>query len=1016
MNRRLLASLVGTLLLLVALLPAAATAKSPAAGQFTKDGIYVVQMADLPVIAFTGDKKGHKATAPRNGQKIDPTASGIVAYADYLRGQHASTLRKVGAASRLYDYVYTYNGFAARLTAAQANELAATKGVLAVSPDETRFADTSSTPTFLGLTDPQDGLWARLGGPTRAGDGIIIGVIDSGIWPESLSFADRVDKKTGQPSDAPGAKLVYHQVPGWHGMCVSGEAFSKTQDCNQKLIGAQWFDASFADPALGLTGDAGLKASHPWEFASARDYNGHGTHTSSTAGGNYDTPTTGEAAVFGPVNGMAPHARIAMYKALYSLEDGSQASGATSDLVAAIDKAVADGVDVINYSISGTRTNFADPVEISFLFAADAGIFVAESAGNDGPGSGTVAHPSPWTTTVAAGTHNRDGQGSVTLGNGMTYHGASVAAGAGPAPIINASATGLPGADPDEVRLCYSTVDTGGDPVLDPAKVEGKIVVCERGATARINKSLAVQQAGGVGMVLINTSTNSINADLHFVPTVHLRDTDLTAVETYAATDGATATINPATIVYDAPAPFTAEFSSRGPLAAGGGDLLKPDVIAPGQDILAAVAPPGNAGRSFDVYSGTSMSSPHVAGLAALLMDLHPEWSPMAVKSALMTTAYDVLDGGTPAPNDNPILIFRQGAGHVDPNVAAHPGLVYDAGLYDWLAFLCGTTSEVGSSTCAALSSLGYSLDPSDYNGASIAIGDLAGTQTVIRRVTNVESSAATYNVAVTGMAGITTTVSPMTLTLAPGQTGWFTVTFTEDDATLNTYTGGQLTWTGAGHSVRIPLVVKPVPIAAPAEVTGTPDGISYQIVTGYAGTVDFAARGLVPAVTTDATVSQDPDQTFDPNDPTGTYAMPFSVAAGTSLLRVGIDEAFIANPGTDLDVFLFKADGTFVGQSADGDSNEMVTVANPGAGDYVVYVHGFDTAGPSTDFTLFNWEVPMTAAGNVTLPAQASTTVGGAVNVDLAFAGLDAGTWYLGQVVYNDGTADIGSTIVSVR
>ena len=317
---------------------------------------------------------------------------------------------------------------------------------------------------------------------------------------------------------------------------------------------------------------------------------------------------------------------------------------------------------------------------------------MAASAGNSGPTTSTVAHPSPWITTVAAGTHNRNGTASVTLGNGATYTGASVATPVGPAPLIDAVAAGLPGADPEAVRLCFSSEDNGS-PVLDPAKVAGKIVVCDRGVTARVNKSLAVQEAGGVGMVLVNTSTNSLNADFHFVPTVHLQNTDRAAVKAYAATAGATATIGKATIGYTEPAPFTASFSSRGPLRAGGGDLLKPDVIAPGQDILAAVAPPNNAGRDFDLYSGTSMSSPHVAGLAALLSDLHPQWSPMAIKSALMTSAYDVLDGGTPAPNTNPVLIFRQGAGHVQPNSAADPGLVYDSSFNDWLAFICATAA-----------------------------------------------------------------------------------------------------------------------------------------------------------------------------------------------------------------------------------------------------------------------------------------------------------------------------------
>src|SRR5207248_1585293 len=175
---------------------------------------------------------------------------------------------------------------------------------------------------------------------------------------------------------------------------------------------------------------------------------------------------------------------------------------------------------------------------------------------------------------------------------------------------------------------------------------------------------------------------------------VHVDKASGLAIKTYAATPNPTATINQATIVYNAPAPFTASFSSRGPLLAGGGDLLKPDVIAPGQDILASVAPPGNGGLDFNIYSGTSMSSPHVAGLAALLKQQHPDWTPMMVKSALMTTASDVLDAGG---NTNPSVIFSQGAGHVRPNIATDPGLVFDASWNDWLAFLCGTTSGVGA-------------------------------------------------------------------------------------------------------------------------------------------------------------------------------------------------------------------------------------------------------------------------------------------------------------------------------
>ena len=242
-----------------------------------------------------------------------------------------------------------------------------------------------------------------------------------------------------------------------------------------------------------------------------------------------------------------------LYKALWSLQDGSQAQGFTSDLVAAIDKAVEDGVDVINYSVAGTSTNFADPVELAFFNAAASGVFVSASAGNNGPTAGTVAHPSPWITTVAAGTHNRTGEGSVTLGNGVTYKGPSLATPVGPAPVILSTNAGLAGANPTAVRLCFAASDNVVNgvptPVLDPAKVAGKIVVCDRGTNARVNKSLAVREAGGIGMILVNTAPNSLNADFHSVPTVHLNEIDGAAVKTYVTTAGAgaTATINKAT-------------------------------------------------------------------------------------------------------------------------------------------------------------------------------------------------------------------------------------------------------------------------------------------------------------------------------------------------------------------------------------------------------------------------------------------------------------------------------------
>jgi len=969
--------------------------ESDASLKESANGLYIVQMEASPVVAYEGGVSGLRATAPRAGQKIDPQSADVVAYVDYLKGRHAAALASAGAGQAVYDYVYSYNGFAARLTAEQASRLRSADGVLAVSGDKIQVANTSSTPTFLGLTDP-GGLWEQLGGINHAGENIIIGVIDSGIWPESLSFSDRIGLSGNEKKDD---KLDYQQLPGWHGRCVPGEGFDASM-CNQKLIGAQYFNA-------GHGGNAGIDEQRPWEFNSPRDYNGHGTHTSSTAGGNNGVPTTGPAAVFGSVSGIAPRARIAAYKALWSTEDASTASGFTSDLVAAIDQAVADGVDVINYSISGTSTSFLDPAQVAFLFAADAGVFVSASAGNSGPTSSTVAHPGPWLTTVAAGTHNRSGVGSVTLGNGASYSGASLASAAVTAPLINASDAGLPGADPTAVALCFSSIDNGGTPVLDPAKVAGKIVACDRGVTARVNKSLAVKEAGGVGAILLNTSPSSINADFHFVPTVHLQNTDRAAVLGYAATSGATATINKATIVYNVPAPFTASFSSRGPLRAGNGDLLKPDVIAPGQDILAAVAPPGNSGFDFNIYSGTSMSAPHVAGVAALLKDAHPSWTPMMIKSALMTSASDVLDG----PNTNPILIFRQGAGHIRPNSAVDPGLVLNAGFNDWLAFLCGATSGVSPSTCSALTSLGYSTDPSNLNGASIAIGDLAAYQTVTRKVTNVGSRPATYNVSVTGLTGFDTVITPSSLSLSPGQTGTFTASFARTSAPLNAYFGGQLTWTDGTHNVRMPVVVRPIALAVPAEVSSDGASITYPISFGYTGPFTATPRGLIPAATTTGSVADDPSDSFAPGGP-GTVSFEVTVPPGTTYARFSLFDSDVS-PASDLDLYVYRG-GTLVGGSGSGTSAEEVNLVNPIAATYTVFVHGYAVSAPTANFTLYSWVLDSSAAGNMTVTAPASATQGPGT-IALGFSALTPGTKYLGSVAYSGATGLPNPTIVRV-
>jgi subtilisin family serine protease len=991
-------------------------AQNPQGGGAASAGptdLYIVQMIDYPVSSYTGAVPGFARTKPNRGEKINPNNPNVIGYAGYLDARHTVALGRVGG-RKVYDYRYSFNGFAAELTEGQAQALRNVEGVLAVTKNELVTMDTSSTPTFLALDAP-GGLWSQLGGVGSAGEDIIIGIVDSGIWPESASFSDR----TGTNPKGKGGKLSYRHIPGWHGHCIEGEAFPD-DSCGQKLIGARYYNEAWG-------GDEALEAERPWEFMSPRDYNGHGTHTASTAGGNHGVVATGPASIFGKVSGIAPRARIAAYKALWSTEDGATAGGQTADIVAAIDQAVADGVDVINYSISGSTNNFLDPSSVAFLFAADAGVFVAASAGNAGPTIGTVAHPGPWMTTVAAGTHNRDGRGSVTLGNGVTYNGASLASPVGPAPLIDSEAAGLTGANADMVRLCYSDASTPDHkPVLDPAKVAGKIVVCERGVTARVDKSVAVLEAGGVGMILVNASPNSINADLHFVPTVHIDSGAMgevrAALKLYAASAGATARINQSALVYDAAAPFTAAFSSRGPLTAGGGDILKPDVIAPGQDIVAAVAPPANHGLSFNVYSGTSMSSPHVAGLAALLSDLHPDWSPMMIKSALMTTGTDVLDGGTPAPNTNPLLIFRQGAGHVVPNSAADPGLVYDSNINDWLAMLCGKTTGVNPAVCAQLVSAGYSLDASDTNVASIAIGDLAGVQTIKRRVTNVGRGTATYNASVTGVSGFNVEVIPSALILGPGETKSFKVTFTRTAAAaLNTYVGGQLRWSDGVHTVRSPIVVRPVALAAPPQVSGTGGPINYNVTFGYDGAFTATPRGLIAATTTPGTVADDPDDSFPTANPAAApdiVAIPVTIAPGTTYARFSLFDANVT-PASDIDLYVYRqnANGTqtLVGLSGTGTSQEEVNFVNPTPANYIVYVHGWGVPGTAT-FTFFHWLLGSADAGNMAVTAPATATTGGSGTIGLMFSGLAPGTKYLGSVAYgNPAELPVNPTIVRV-
>ncbi len=945
---------------------------------------YIVWMVGDPVTAYEGGIKGYPATKPKAGQKINPNSAKVTKYQEYLTAQADELLASVGASSadKLYQYSVVFAGFAAELTASQASALSADANVMAVFEDEMAQLTTSSTPDFLGLTD-EGGFWSEY-----KGEDVIIGVIDSGVWPENPSFSDR----TGSNNNGVDGKLDYQQIPGWHGKCTPGEGFNAS-DCNQKLIGAQYF-------VEGFGGGEAVKASFPLEFISPRDADGHGTHTATTSGGNQNVEAIlGDGTDLGTISGIAPRARIAAYKTCWGYFGDGGCFG--SDNVAAIDQAVADGVDVINFSISGTSTNFLDATEVAFLFAADAGVVVNASAGNSGPGAGTVAHPSPWITTVAAGTHDRGFEGTVTLGDDSLYEGVPSynSPGIGELPLVFAGDVAAPGVDPAQAALCFENT-------LDDAQVAGKMVLCNRGVIARVAKSAEVARAGGLAMIHGNVGAGSLNADLHAVPTIHVDDATRQAIAAYIATaTDPTASLSPATQI-TAIAPDVASFSSRGPLLASG-DLLKPDIMGPGVDVLAGYSP--QTGSAFDFLSGTSMSSPHLAGVSALMKDAHPDWSPAMIKSALMTSASTLNNQGDPIPGGP----FDYGSGQVTPNSAIDPGLVYDAGFLDYFGFLCGT-GQLVSGSCAALG-----IDPSDLNQPNIAIGELAGSQTVTRTVTNVGPSG-TYDVSVDAPAGVDVTVSPAAMTLAEGESASYEVTFTTtSSATIGATVFGSMTWSDGARNVSSQLVVTPVQLAAPSEVLG--GGIAgeatYEIAFGYEGDFTAAAHGLEAARLTEGNVPDDPGNSFAPFGP-GTTLHRINVPTGAAYARFSLFDDY-TDGNDDLDLYVFYPTGAFAGGSGSGTSAEQVDLVFPPAGDYYVFVHGWQTDGADSNYTLFDWSVsadPAADDGSLTVIAPAAATLGDTAELTAAWSGLNAGTKYLGAVSYSDSGGVFGLTVVNVQ
>ncbi len=948
---------------------------------------YIVALKADPVVTYSGGVRGLPATKPKAGKKADTDTPAAKKYEKHLKSTQDKVLKQAGVkpAAKKIEMTKAFNGFSAKLTAAQVSKLKKSKEVAYVWEDEIRHADTVSTPQFLGMTGWK-GVWrTEFGLPQTSGKGVIVGVIDTGIDPDNPSFK----------------KMRFGYEPtGWSGVCDKGE--DPNFKCSNKIIGARWYGEEYGNTIID------------GEYKSARDRNGHGSHTAGTAAGNHRVRMSIDDTYVGRGSGMAPGAYIAVYKALWQTADGN-GSGTSSGLVKAIDDAVADGVDVINYSVSGSSEYIVSPDELAFFAAAEAGIFVSASAGNSGDsvGKSSVAHNAPWTMTVAASSHDRGANKTVKLGNNATYKGLGVGPEVGPAPVVYAGTIPATGASAKQAAECHLDIDgsTDGNQIaIDAAKAAGKIVVCDRGTIARVDKSAAVKAAGGVGMIHANVDpAQSLNADFHAVPTIHVNSEDGAAIKAYVASDSApTATIS-ARDTAPAVGPKMAGFSSYGPALAGSGDLLKPDITAPGVDVIAAYHGDPETGKpQFDSLSGTSMSAPHIAGLAALMKERRPTWSPMAIKSAMMTTASQLDTSGKPIKRgDKNATPLDFGAGHVVPKLMFQPGLVYESNSSDWFKYGCaiGQMQMVGfADQCA-----GVKMDPSDLNGASIAIGSLTGKQTISRTVTNVGSKTERYVAKVDAPKGVKVQVTPNKLTLGPGQSRTFKVTLERTTAPIEKYAFGSLTWqSDNGATVRSPIAVRPVAIDVPEElsVAGPNGSEKINVATGFAGNLKASVTGLVPAQVNKVNVVRDENSVVD-----GYTAV--TVPAGTKTFRVSTYDAEVE--AADIDMLVYDSNFNIVGRSAGGSAEETITLHDPAAGEYYVVIDLFSSE-PSVEVPVNAWMLGDAAAGNMTVtPASQSVAIGGTASVTANWTGLTAGKRYLGTVNYANDSTPIAKTYVTV-
>ncbi|XP_047085242.1 subtilisin-like protease [Lolium rigidum] len=692
-----------------------------------------------------------------------------------------STLTGGSSETRLlHSYTEVFSGFAARLTEAEVDAVAKKPGFVRAFPDRKLQLATTHTSEFLGLKKGT-GIWSS----ADYGKGVIIGLLDSGIYAAHPSFDDH-----GVPP--PPAR--------WKGSCSASR-------CNNKLIGAKSF----------VGGDSG-------------DTVGHGTHTSSTAAGNFVTGASYKGVGAGTAAGIAPAAHIAMYKVC------SDENCDSSAILAGLDEAVKDGVDVVSVSLGGdARISFEqDPLALGAFRAVSKGITVVCAAGNNGPTPISVTNDSPWVLTVAAGSMDRSFAASVYLGNGRRINGEA----------LNQLAAKT--SSPKRYPLLYSEVEHSCQFAGDFGSVPGKIVVCLATNTReQVSQIQSVMDAGAAGVILYNLG------DIGY--TTIVRDYNSSVVQVTSADgavlmDYATSSKNntapSASVTYNntllgaRPAPVVAFFSSRGPSALAPG-ILKPDVLAPGLNVLAAWPPKTTDSASsgpFNVISGTSMATPHVSGVVALLKSLHPDWSPAAIKSAILTTSDAVDNAGGPILDEQhgKANACARGAGHVNPAKAADPGLVYDITADEFAGYICWLQTTHANATSTPLdSSLPCATLPKitteQLNYPTITVPLRPTTFTVNRTVTNVGPAESTYTAKVEAPSTLTVHVSPETLSFSKaGEKKTFSVSVSGHGVTgQDLIAEGSLSWVSEKHVVRSPIVAvvrvgNPPPASSPPGKTST--------------------------------------------------------------------------------------------------------------------------------------------------------------------------------------------------